>query len=99
MTDEPQHLKALASANRIRFERAQVKRDLKSGKITIPELLQDIPEGIESATVYEMLDAMDRWGRVRSRRLLTRLGISEWVTFRNLTGRQKLLLMSDEELS
>lgn len=96
-TSNKQVMESLALANKIRFERAQIKRDLRSGKLTIAELIMEMPESIKNATVYEMLDAMNRWGRTRTLRLLRSMDIPENKTFGWLSPRQKTLL--EEEFS
>src|SRR5436190_22963640 len=96
-TEHKQVMESLALANKIRFERAQIKRDLRSGKLTIAELVMEMHDSIKNCTVYEMLDAQDRWGRTRTLRLLLSLDIPEGKTFGWLSPRQLKLL--EEEFS
>ena len=47
-----QRMRALEAANEIRTRRAQLKRDLKAGKVQIEGLLLDPPEYLETAKVF-----------------------------------------------
>ena len=49
---------ALEEANRVRFARAATKRDLKSGRLGIYDLLMDPSEELRGAKVEEMLLAV-----------------------------------------
>ena len=60
-----QRMDALARANRIRTERAQLKRDLKAGRLSIHALLLNPPEYLETAKVFDMLLAVAQYGRVK----------------------------------
>ena len=53
-----QRMDALARANQIRIQRAQLKRDLKAGRRSIHSLLLDPPEYVETAKVFDMLLAV-----------------------------------------
>ena len=44
-----QRMEALARANDIRVRRAQLKKDLKNGKVQIDEILDDPPEYVSTA--------------------------------------------------
>ena len=66
-----QRLDALDRANRIRVQRAQLKRALKSGATTFDQVLVDPPDYVLTAKVYDMLLSVPRLGRVRAGRLLT----------------------------
>ena len=58
-----QRMDALARANEIRSQRAQLKRDLKAGRHSIQQLLLDPPEYLETAKVFDMLLAVPKYGR------------------------------------
>ena len=61
---------ALARANEIRSQRAQLKRDLKAGRHSIQQLLLDPPEYLETAKVFDMLLAVPKYGRVKVNKIL-----------------------------
>lgn len=80
---------ALEEANRIRFRRAATKRDLKSGRLDIYDLLMDPSEELRGAKVEEMLLAMRGMGRVKVSRVLRNAGISRAKTLVGLTHGQR----------
>jgi len=79
-----QRLDALDRANRIRVQRAQLKRALKSGDTTFDQVLVDPPDYVLTAKVYDMLLSVPRLGRVRAGRLLTQCRISQAKTIGGL---------------
>lgn len=89
---EPQHLRALEHANRIRLARAQLKRDVRAGRISAGEVFSSPPPEVESMSISELLESQRRWGRARSRRLLLSLGLPENKRIGTLTERQRKLL-------
>ena len=63
-----QRMEALKRANDIRVKRAQLKKDLKSGEVSIDEILRDPPEYVSTAKVFDMLMAVPKFGRVKAAR-------------------------------
>ena len=55
----PQHMEALAHANRVRLARAALKRSVAAGKVDAAEIVKDCPWEVESMTVGELLGASD----------------------------------------
>jgi hypothetical protein len=84
-----QRLDALDRANRIRVQRAQLKRELKSGQTSFDRILLDPPDYVLTAKVYDMLLSVPRLGRVRAGRLLTQCRISQAKTIGGLSERQR----------
>jgi hypothetical protein len=84
-----QRLDALERANIVRTRRAQLKRDLKSGRCSIHTLLLEPPEYIETAKVFDMLLAVPKYGRVKVNRVLTQCRISPSKTIGGLSQRQR----------
>lgn len=80
---------ALEEANRVRFARASVKRDLKSGKLKIYDLLMDPSPELKGAKVEEMLLAVRGMGRVKVTRILRDAGVSKAKTLVGLTYGQR----------
>ncbi len=89
-----QRLDALARANHIRTHRAQLKRDLKAGRLSIDTLLAEPPEYIETAKVFDMLLAVPKYGRVKANKVLTTCRISPSKTIGGLSERQRSELVS-----
>jgi hypothetical protein len=84
-----QRMDALARANRIRSERARLKRELKAGRLSIHTLLLDPPEYLETAKVFDMLLAVPKYGRVKVSKILSTCRISPSKTIGGLSERQR----------
>src|ERR1700756_3071056 len=89
-----QRMDALARANQIRIQRAQLKRDLKSGRLSIRALLLEPPEYVETAKVFDMLLAVPKYGRVKVNKVLVQCRISPSKTIGGLSQRQRTELVS-----
>jgi hypothetical protein len=89
-----QRMDALARANQIRTRRAQLKRDLKSGRLSIQSLLLNPPEYVETAKVFDMLLAVPKYGRVKVNKILAHCRISPSKTIGGLSERQRSELVS-----
>jgi hypothetical protein len=92
VTDEPQHLRALEHANRVRLARAELKRRIASGNVRVPDVVLESPWEAQSMELSELLMSQKRWGRERCRRLLLALGIPENKQIGTLTERQRVVL-------
>ena len=84
-----QRMDALARANEIRTRRAQLKRDLKAGRVSIGALLIDQPPYLETAKVFDMLLALPKIGRVKATKILQSCQVSLSKTFGGLSERQR----------
>ena len=82
-------MKALRRANQIRSARAQLKRDLKAGKVRIEQLLADPPEYVLSAKTFDMIVAVPKYGRVKANKILNQCRISPSKTIGGLSERQR----------
>ena len=90
----PQHMQALARANRVRLARAELKRSIGRGEVDVAEVIEGVPWETESMTLAELLTSQRRWGRTRARKLLQTLALSENKRIGSLTPRQRALLRS-----
>ena len=88
-----QRMEALKRANDIRVRRAQLKKDLKEGRVHIEEILLDPPEWVSTAKVFDMLMAVPKFGRVKAARLLNQCRISQSKTVGGLSERQRAELI------
>jgi hypothetical protein len=88
-----QRMEALKRANDIRVRRAQLKKDLKLGRTRIEEILDDPPQYVETAKVFDMLMAVPKFGRVKASRFLTQCRISQSKTVGGLSERQRAELI------
>jgi S13-like protein len=84
-----QRMKALRRANEIRTARAQLKRDLKAGKVKVEQLLIDPPEYVLSAKAFDMIIAVPKYGRVKANKILSQCRISPSKTIGGLSERQR----------
>lgn len=82
-------MEALRRANDIRVKRAQLKKDLKSGDVSIEEILRNPPAFVSTAKVFDMLMAVPKFGRVKAQRLLNQCRISQSKTVGGLSDRQR----------
>jgi hypothetical protein len=89
-----QRMDALQRANEIRTRRAQLKRDLKAGRVSIHNLLREPPEYVETAKVFDMLLAVPKYGRVKVGKILQTCRISPSKTIGGLSERQRTELVS-----
>jgi hypothetical protein len=95
MIQAPQHMQALARANRVRLARAELKRSIARGDIDAAEVIRDCPWETESMTLAELLTSQRRWGRTRARKFLLGLALSENKRLGTLTSRQRALISTE----
>src|SRR5438046_7268459 len=84
-----QRMRALGRANEIRSKRAQLKRDLKAGKVKVEALLRDPPDYVLSAKAFDMILAVPKYGRVKANKILTQCRISPSKTIGGLSERHR----------
>jgi len=90
----PQHLRALQRANEVRLARAELKRRVSSGELTVSEVVLTVPWETESMTISDLLTAQRRWGHTRCRRFLQGVPMSESKTVGSMTDRQRNAIAS-----
>jgi len=88
-----QRMDALKRANDVRVRRAQLKKDLKEGKVKIEKILGKPPEYVETAKVIDILMAVPKFGRVKAARFLNACRISQSKTVGGLSDRQRAELI------
>ena len=88
----PQHMQALARANRVRLARAELKRSIARGDVEASTVVRDCPWETESMTISELLTSQRRWGRTRARKFLLGVALNENKRLGTLTPRQRALL-------
>jgi hypothetical protein len=94
----PQHMQALAHANRVRLARAALKRAVATGDADTAEIVRSCPWEVESMTVGELLRSQRRWGRTRTRKFLFSLALNENRELGRLTERQRRVLANELEI-
>jgi hypothetical protein len=88
-----QCMQALARANQVRLARAALKRDIRAGHREVIEVILDSPWEADSMSLSELLCSQRRWGRARSRKLLSSAALSEGKRLGTLTERQRRILV------
>ena len=92
MTPEPQRMRALKRANKVRLARADLKRRIADGHVSAARVILVPPLEAHSWAVGELLTSQKRWGSTRCRKFLQRHSISETKALGDLTDRQRQLL-------
>jgi hypothetical protein len=88
-----QCMEALARANEVRLARAALKRDIGAGRRAVTDVIVDSPWEADSMSLSELLCSQRRWGRARSRKLLSSAALSEGKKIGSLTERQRRILV------
>jgi len=96
LTDE-QRRQALAKATEARRVRAEVKGLLKTGSMTLAELFDRAAEDelVAGLKVESLIASMPGAGKIKAKRLMERLAISESRRVRGLGDRQKEGLLAE----
>ncbi|MEE9417401.1 MAG: integration host factor, actinobacterial type [Acidimicrobiales bacterium] len=86
---------ALEKAARVRRARAEMKDRLKMGSITLREVLDDAAadQVIAKTKVLAVLESLPGVGKVKARRTMEDIGISESRRVRGLGEQQRLKLL------
>jgi hypothetical protein len=88
----PQHMQALAHANRVRLARAELKRGIYAGRVSVADVVLECSWEVDTMTLAELLRSQRRWGRTRVRKLLASLQLRETRRVGQLTDRERNLL-------
>ena len=88
----PQHMRALAQANRVRLARAELKRQVADNETTVADIVLECPWEAESMAIADLLLSQHRWGRTRCRRFLATIPMSETKSVGSMTDRQRRAL-------
>lgn len=84
-----QRIDALVEANSIRTYRANLKRDIKAGRVLATEVLLEPTEQLATMKVFDLLLAVPKLGRVKTNRITTQCRISPSKTIGGLSERQR----------
>ncbi len=88
----PQHMQALTKANEVRLARADLKRRVGDGAVSVKEVILECRWEAASMTVMELLLSQRRWGTTRCSKFLGHIGMPENKTVGAMTDRQRLAL-------
>jgi hypothetical protein len=86
---------ALKKAGEVRAARAELKEKLKMGSVTLSSVLDDADsdEVIGKLKVLSLLESLPGVGKVKARRLMEDIGISESRRVRGLGQQQRQALL------
>lgn len=86
--------KALEKAQKVRKERAAMREEMKSGKMTLGDVLarrsEDVVGGMR---VKYVLESMSGIGKVRAKEIMDQIGIDENRKVKGLGSRQETALL------
>lgn len=88
-----QRMSALQHANEIRIYRAELKRDLKAGRVSALTVLAAPDDNLSSMKVFALLLAVPKVGRVKANRWLGTMRVSPSKTVGGLSERQRSELL------
>jgi hypothetical protein len=90
-----QRAAALKKAGEVRAARAELKEKLKMGSVTLDGVLKqaDSDEVIGKLKVLSLLESLPGVGKVKARRLMEEIGISESRRVRGLGPQQRQALL------
>lgn len=89
-----QQEEALAKATAVRMERREIKDGIKLGTVQCSAIAMNPIDSTKRMTLLQLLMSQDRWGRTRSLRFLSPLGLNAGKTLESLTTRQRDLLVN-----
>ena len=91
-----QRQQALEKAAEARRKRAELKAQLKSGNMSLATVLgKDSDDTVGKMKVSSVLESLPGVGKVRARKIMERLDISETRRVRGLGAKQKEALLSE----
>ncbi len=91
-----QRQQALEKAAEARRKRAELKAQLKSGKISLEKVLsQDQDDTVGKMKVSSVLESLPGVGKVRARKIMEKLDISASRRVRGLGSKQKESLLAE----
>ena len=85
----------MAKAAKVRKDRAQVKKDLKEGTLSLADALDRAAtdEVIAKMRVLVLLESLPALGKIKARRLLEQVGIAESRRVKGLGVHQRVELL------
>jgi hypothetical protein len=86
---DPQYMRALERANKVRLARAELKRGVAMGEVDVADVILHCPWEASSMAVADLLMSQRRWGQTRCRKFLAQIPMSEKKTVGSMTERQR----------
>ena len=94
LTNE-QRKQALEKAAEARRKRAEIKGQLKSGKLTLKDMLSRQDDTVGKMKVSTVLESLPGVGKVRARKIMEKLDISASRRVRGLGAKQRESLLTE----
>jgi len=94
LTDE-QRKQALEKAAEARRKRAEIKGQLKSGKLTLTDVLARGDDTVGKMKVSTVLESLPGVGKVRARKIMEKLDISASRRVRGLGAKQRESVLAE----
>ncbi|HEX9693748.1 MAG TPA: integration host factor, actinobacterial type [Actinomycetota bacterium] len=92
---EEQRRQALEKAAEARRKRAELKGQLKSGKLTLRDVLSRLDDTVGKMKVSTVLESLPGVGKVRARKIMEKLDISASRRIRGLGAKQRDALLGE----
>lgn len=84
-----QRVAALERANEIRSLRANLKKDIKAGRVSVLDILENPTADLATMKVFDLLLAAPKLGRVKVNKILVRCRVSPSKTLGGMSHRQR----------
>lgn len=88
LTDE-QRKAALEKAAQARHERAELREKIKSGKVTLEDVLESDDPIANRMKVSTLIESLPGYGKAKAAKIMTELGISATRRVKGLGARQR----------
>ncbi len=88
LTDE-QRKAALEKAAKARHERAQLREDIKTGKVSLQEVLESDNPIATRMKVSALIESLPGYGKAKASKIMDELGISPTRRVKGLGNRQR----------
>ena len=88
LTDE-QRKEALEKAAQVRHERAELREKIKSGKVTLEEVLDSDDPIANRMKVSALIESLPGYGKAKAAKIMDELGISASRRVKGLGARQR----------
>ncbi len=93
LTDD-QRKAALEKAAEARHARAQLREDIKSGKVTVESVLNSDDPIAQRLKVSALIESLPGYGKAKAAKVMGELGISETRRVKGLGARQREQLLA-----
>lgn len=84
---------ALAKAQEMRTKRMELRKELKSGKVSLTEVLKRDDEIVSRMKVKYLLESLPNVGKITAVSIMEEIGINESRRVQGLGKRQKAMLL------